>query len=214
MRELIGVMHFGDRALELKKYALLFDRLDLWYDGDRPPLTNVSQSDAADFEFLRSHRVINEIHNYWLDYLAYPVLQLADDYSREVIIATEQSASQPFAEAEEKVLMRDSLTRAMSGATDPNRLFDFTPICERPLPSVETRTLTKSSGQSILKVAMNALPAPDDNAAWQDIFAFKADLSEKQWGFRRFLHSLALKPQGPGRECAYVFDARKRFGPK
>lgn len=132
---------------------------------------------------------------------------------------------------------------------------------------------------------MEVFPVPGDSAAWQDIIDFKADAKDKQWAFRRFLHTIASKKQteaeirddlewslneytkalerfklkrsvslmetyiiptvealesfkpssilkglvaikkrklelldseasAPGRECAYVFDARKRFGAK
>jgi hypothetical protein len=149
-----------------------------------------------------------------------------------------------------------------------------------------TQTAKKKSIESVLEVALTALPAPDESSAWEDILNFKADLHDKQWGFRRFLRSLSLKQptesevrdeiewmvneyakamhvhnlkaspaffeayvipglefiedivkfkwskiakgvvavkkrkvelleaemKAPGKECAYVFEARKRFG--
>ncbi|MGA2717297.1 MAG: hypothetical protein ABSG41_29830 [Bryobacteraceae bacterium] len=152
-----------------------------------------------------------------------------------------------------------------------------------PLLGATTQSQTP---QTLLRVASKALPVPDDMCAWQDILDFKEETRDKQWGFRRFLQSLATKQhteaeirdeiewmvneytkamalhrikasqslvdvfivspleiienlvklnwskiakgaltvrtrkvelmeaemKAPGRECAYVFDARQRFG--
>jgi hypothetical protein len=200
----------------------------------------------------------------------------------------------------------DSYVRyAASRYTDSGR--DVVPICQFPLPSGpdaspemlaslqrvrpgfgSTHTPKNRSIELVLEVALKALPAPDATCAWDDLLNFKAELHDKQWAFRRFVHALALKRhsesevrdeiewmvneyskamkihnlkaspaffeayvipglefvedlvklkwskiakgfmavkkrkvelleaemKAPGRECAYVFDARKRFGPK
>ena len=184
---------------------------------------------------------------------------------------------------------------------------DIVPICKYPLPiralirlprcwlSLIERARPglgimepsqKRSIELVLAVAVDALPSPDANCAWDDVIAFKAEMHDKQWAFRRFMKTLATKRQteaeirddlewslneytkamalhkikasqsfvdvfvitpleilenlvkfnwskiakgalqvrkrkvelmeaemkAPGRECAYVFDARKRFG--
>ncbi len=165
---------------------------------------------------------------------------------------------------------------------------EIIPICEEPFPSavISAPAPEQFSRQQVLRVALNALPVPDEASAWQDIVDFKYNLHDKQWDFRRFLRTLASKKQteaetrddiewtlneyakamklhnlkagnsfvevylmpvveiiedvakfnwsklakgalsvtrhqielmeaemkAPGKECAYVFDARKRFG--
>jgi len=165
--------------------------------------------------------------------------------------------------------------------------YDVVPVCRTALPTTiqpPTEGLTyRGYSESVLSVALQAFPSPDDSCSWQDILDFKAEMHDKQWAFRRFLNDLATKPQkeaelrddiewmlnqygkemnrfklkrsvsfmetyviptveafesfkpsaflkglvsikkrkielleaeikAPGRECAYVFDARKRFG--
>jgi len=284
MRELHGVMHFDDRALDLKKRALLFDRFSLWYDGEKPPLTNPEPSDLADLAFLQTRNVVNVVPDYWTDYLAWPVLTWADNYAHKVIAANDQTGKRPLDDREKEIIERDSLTRALAGATSANPVIDQVPICEWPLPSVGSET--GLSSQDILRISLDVVPSPDDGTDWEDILNFRAERRDKQWDFRRFLRSLATKDQteaevrddiewslneyskamtlhrlktgtsfvevylipaieiaenlakfnwskiakgalsvkrrkielleaemnAPGRECAYVFDAKKRFG--
>ena len=47
----------------------------------------------------------------------------------------------------------------------------------------------------MLRVALEALPAPDETCAWPDLLDFKAEAHDKQWAFRRFLSDLAAKRQ-------------------
>lgn len=174
---------------------------------------------------------------------------------------------------------------------------DIVPICKDlpqhlslPLPDLPELKAHQIAHEQhdVIRVATQSLPAPDETCAWQDILDFKADMHDKQWAFRRWLHSLATKRlteaeirddiewslneytkamkiyhikaaqsfvdvflitpleiiedlvklnwskiakgtlsvrkrkvelleaemKAPGRECAYVFDARKRFGTK
>jgi hypothetical protein len=47
----------------------------------------------------------------------------------------------------------------------------------------------------VLEVAMQHLCTPGPMSDWGDIFAFKAEMRDKEWHFRRFLNSLATKKQ-------------------
>jgi hypothetical protein len=170
-------------------------------------------------------------------------------------------------------------------ASEKNKDHPTVPICKTRFPIVKSTAPSRFS-QTLLCVASKALPVPDDTCAWQDILDFKAEMQDKQWGFRRFVQTLASKQQSeaeirdeiewslneytkamalhkikasqtfvdvfiispleivenlvklnwskiakgvlqvrkrkielmeaemkaPGRECAYLFDARKRFG--
>jgi hypothetical protein len=165
---------------------------------------------------------------------------------------------------------------------------DVVPICNSLLSRLALAGKTDTSGiQPLLRIAIEAFPVPSASCSWDDILAFKDEMRQKQWDFRRFVHALATKQQSeaevrdeieyklneyteamklhnlkasqsfvdvfvitpmeilenivkfnwskiakgalqvskrkvelmeaemkaPGRECAYVFDARKRFGP-
>jgi hypothetical protein len=224
------------------------------------------------------------VQDYWTDYLAWPVLTWADNYAHKVIAANDQTGKRPLDDREKEIIERDSLTRALAGATSANPVIDQVPICEWPLPSVGSET--GLSSQDILRISLDVVPSPDDGTDWEDILNFRAERRDKQWDFRRFLRSLATKDQteaevrddiewslneyskamtlhrlktgtsfvevylipaieiaenlakfnwskiakgalsvkrrkielleaemnAPGRECAYVFDAKKRFG--
>ena len=70
---------------------------------------------------------------------------------------------------------------------------DFVPICHSRLPRS-----TPANDHSVMRVALEALPMPDESCALQDILDFKAELRSKQWGFRRWLKTLATKHQTEG----------------
>jgi hypothetical protein len=92
----------------------------------------------------------------------------------------------------------DLLARVLANQMQSEGI-DAVGLCENPLP----RSLgNESSGdaavalpQSVLRVVFEALPVPDEQCSWQDILDFKAELHDKQWGFRRWLHVLATKQQ-------------------
>jgi hypothetical protein len=48
---------------------------------------------------------------------------------------------------------------------------------------------------TVFSVALDAMPIPGSDCAWQDIIDFKAEMHDKQWAFRRFLNTLATKQQ-------------------
>ena len=48
---------------------------------------------------------------------------------------------------------------------------------------------------SVLRIAFDHMPIPGEDAAWQDIFDFKAEENDQQWAFRRFLLTLSTKKQ-------------------
>jgi hypothetical protein len=195
MRKLIGVMYFDERALDLKRQALFFDRFDLWYNADAPPIPDISKDQEADLDFLRSEGVLLENKDYWMDYMAGPVLTLADANIDRLREANARLGNPPFSEFEAEIIKRDGLTRALSADRSPTRVFDCVPICERA-PSWEMLEDAKNAvAPEVLNVALQSLPVPDDSCAWEDILDFKAEMHDKQWHFRRFLATLASKKQ-------------------
>jgi hypothetical protein len=183
-------------------------------------------------------------------------------------------------------LGEDFNVRLLSAGLNMDYSLNTAPICKLPLPSPPaTEPVSNQQNLQILTVVLDALITPDEGTSWADILEFKAEVADKLWDFRRFLHTLAAKQQteaeirddfewslheytkamdrfklkrsvsfmetyiiptvealenfkpssflkglvairkrkielleseatAPGRECAYVFDARKRFGNK
>jgi hypothetical protein len=99
-------------------------------------------------------------------------------------------ASIPFPE--------DSIVRFQSTFLQ-GKDFDAVAICRDQLPERLPSNRPEQFGscalQTTLKVAIEALPNPDDLTALDDILTFKAELRDKQWDFRRFLKNLASKKQ-------------------
>jgi hypothetical protein len=180
--------------------------------------------------------------------------------------------------------LSDSYVRITSlGLAIENSQIDLVPVC---FGEPQNHMLTDDQRQIVWGVALDRFPTPGPTSAWEDILNFKSEMHDKQWHFRRFLHSLTTKRQteaeivddiewslneytkamelhhlkagnsfmevyvmpvielaedlakfnwskiakgvlsvrkrhvelmeaemkAPGRECAYVFEARKRFG--
>jgi hypothetical protein len=181
---------------------------------------------------------------------------------------------------------RDMRVRNISAYIARQFGVDVVPICRGQLADKLPEDQVTKIESNVLRIAFSHMPVPGDDAAWQDIFDFRAEEGDKQWAFRRFLLTLSTKKQteseirddfewtmneyqkfmnihklkadhgfietyviptvelvenvaklnwskvakdllgvrkrkvelleaemkAPGRECAYVFDARKRFG--
>jgi hypothetical protein len=272
MRELHGTIFASDNFSEqsLKQQSLLFDKffvlgldqyLSQFHEASEPAISST-------FDYLISKGVVQ------------PPPRFTGQLRFKGPVG--------FNESDESInLFHDLFVReAASGLS--NEQSDVVPICSLPPPpwlSLES-TSEPNNIEATVSVAIDALPVPDETCAWQDILDFKAELHDKQWGFRRWLHSVATKTltesevrdelewtlneymkameihrlkasqsfldvfvvtpieilenivkfnwskiakgalqvrkrkvelmeaemKAPGRECAYVFDARKRFG--
>ena len=55
-----------------------------------------------------------------------------------------------------------------------------------------------ASLQSAWMVGFSCLPETDETSAFEDLLDFRQELKDKQWGFRRFLGSLATKQMTEG----------------
>ena len=295
MRGLRGVVYLDWNSLpNLKHHALLFDRLYCSNLTELLSVDNMAQAPAhlvADYEFLREKEIIidpveflpssdaltEQNQAYLMDFVK--AVQTAADLTDPAEIMQRLLSA--------KSLLEDLTARFLSAVITDKSGFQAAPICKSRLPaSTPHNPDAVSSTHTVLAVALEALPVPDDQCSWQDILEFKDDLREKQWGFRRFLEALSTKHQteaeirdqlewslneytkamnlhhikasqsfvdvfvisplelienlvkfnwskiakgmlqvgkrkvelmeaetrAPGRECAYVFDARKKFG--
>jgi len=269
MRELHGV---GFATCDLKLGLLFFDKLHLL----RPSRTSNGQSDthgarrAADLEFLHSRDLV--------EYLPRQIEIEIDGLIDLSLLGTREDVDRFIG----------TLTRYMTSTVSSTK-YDVVSVVgvnlPVKLPSVHSIQLV-SSMQTTINVAMEAFPVFGETTSLEDIVAFRSELKDKQWNFRRFLQTLATKNQteaeirddiqwclheyteamkkrkmkiiqsavgafviptadlmfnfpgnhivsiagaavavnrlrvelldgemkAPGRECAYVFDARKRFG--
>jgi hypothetical protein len=90
-------------------------------------------------------------------------------------------------------VINDLILRGISAQLDHEH--DTVPICQADLPDSLTRIVKPQAFHAVIHVAIEALPTPGDDCAWQDILDFKAEAHDKQWSFRRFLKTLATKQQ-------------------
>jgi hypothetical protein len=69
---------------------------------------------------------------------------------------------------------------------------DLVPICfgEPEIDGFEDEQL-----QTVWSVGLDQFPTPGPGSAWEDILNFKAEMHDKEWHFRRFLHSMLAKKQ-------------------
>jgi hypothetical protein len=289
MRELHGVFRLNRRnAPKLKRYALLFDRfhvVEIYEDFDPADRDPQSPAARADLNFLESKGIV-----------IYDVKQFVRhgvsnrgkgrDFAPAMHLnGTDRIIKLPW--APHGAYLTDLIVRQTAIRFKDLFNLDCVPICKRPLPiNLVAGPREKTELVQVLNVAVKSFPTPDDSCSWADLIAFKSESHDKQWGFRRFLFSLANKElneaeirdeiewmfneyskamrvygmkasqssvqvflispleiienllklnlskiaegilsvkkrrielleaemKAPGRECAYVFDARKRFG--
>jgi hypothetical protein len=89
--------------------------------------------------------------------------------------------------------LSDSYVRITSiGLAIENREIDLVPIC---FGEPQTNMLTNDQRQIVWGVALDRFPTPGPTSAWEDILNFRSEMHDKQWHFRRFLHSLTTKKQ-------------------
>jgi hypothetical protein len=204
MRGLHGVINLDwDSFPHLKHHALLFDSLYCSNLTALLSVENLAQAPAhlvADYEFLRGKEVIINPAEFLPSYD--PLSEQNQAYLKDVVKAVETAAELPTpAEIMSRLsvandLLSDLSARMLSTVINNKSGFQAVPICKSPLPaSRHSASDTISSTHTVLAVALEALPVPDDQCSWQDILDFKNDLHDRQWGFQRFLGSLATKHQ-------------------
>jgi hypothetical protein len=193
MLELHGVVAYNpDFFSTIKQRALLFDKFHL---AGKPGILEsapVPEYLRAEGLFLQSAGIVAEIPR--------PIMMesldnslLSDDYLKIARFTAEKRREHGIKDGR---LAADFHVRFLAGRLATNLAGDTAPICTADLPSslfgIETPESPKCQ---VLRIAMEALPAPGHDASWQDIIAFKDEVHDKRWGFRRFLQTLATKRQ-------------------
>jgi hypothetical protein len=275
MRELCGVIPLGNRLTveRLKHYAVLFDKFIIvdneTSDQDPALFFPLDPVLIADMDFLSSRDVL---------------MSRTVNISIKVTKPLETRTMALHWKADED---DDWILRLVAAGLHTAEV-DVVPICRESLPLELPNDSKDHSVADLLRIGLEAFPIPDQTCSWEDILDFKSSLRDKQWGFRRFLESLATRSmkeaevrdeiewmlneytnamrihnlkasnsfvdvfvispleiienivkfkwskiakgtlsvqkrkvelmeaemKAPSRECAYVFDARKRFGAK
>jgi hypothetical protein len=204
MRALHGVISLTPHTLPvLKRHALIFDKFHLtdlnqglsWTLADE-----VASSLNADLGYLLEKNVVT-----WLPHRKATMKQTAVEteahmqyiasLSEEIlndVVAGSQDTAKPLHALN---VINDLILRGISAQLDHDHEHDTVPICQADLPDSLTQAVKRHPFHVVIHVAMEAFPTPGDDCAWQDILDFKAEVHDKQWGFRRFLKTLATKQQ-------------------
>src|SRR5258705_11942119 len=177
MRELHGVLYSVTPQDILKRQAVLFDKFRV-VDLRSRLAPNPAAPTSDEWDFLESKGLAEMVPG-----------ALMKVTSAELQILPSHSMGQLW----------DAYVRYVAAYYSSPET-DVVGICRDPLPPLLPEQFSDDFKQTVsvettLRVALDQLPTPSETCSWQDIIDFKAELSDKQWGFRRFLKSLAAKRQ-------------------
>jgi hypothetical protein len=186
MRELHGVMFESDPFPEarLKRVALLFDQvhiINVYGRLKNPAYIGPREQTEATVDYLSSHGLIKNLEFHtglFTEAMATGIAQHLDEVRRT-------GAPHRFGDVASRLYANE-----LSNADH-----DYTAICRSPLSAYVAHSQGTSIGkaESTLRVALTALPLPDEGTSWSEILEFRAHTRDKQWAFRRFLLSLATR---------------------
>ena len=202
MRELHGVADLNPNALSiLKRHALLLDSFYLtdlsqelsWHLSDE-----FASSINAELRFLQEHKLVM-----WLPHRTASIKQTPEMPALMAYVQSlsEQLLSETIAGSDVTGtaihtldVLNDMILRGLSAELNVKGN-STAPLCQLQLPETLYATSEARPADVVLKVALEAFPAPDEQTAWQDILDFKDEAYDKQWAFRRWLYALATKSQ-------------------
>ncbi len=188
MRELHGVSTAADPD-RLKNKGLLFDRLYLVNKEFVAPLAQLAPDKLATIEFLEQSQFLcsMSVHEF------YNVVRTSASEMLDFEMATTFNMFFGDGRTAYKVSEDYWSRRLASALTDKNGI-NTVPIFSE-LQQTHAGPMENAMEQTVLSVAFQKLPVPDESCAWQDILDFKRESHVKLWGFRRLLDTLATKPQ-------------------
>ncbi len=202
MREMHGVISLNPYTLPImKQYALILDKFyvtDLekelsWHLPDE-----FASSINADLRFLQERGVITWLAHKSMSMKQTPEMETGMECFRtltEQLLNDVQAGSEDTTKAFEALnAVNDVILRGLSAELNADGAQDTVPICIADL-TARTSSKAPTSAQTVVRVAVNSLPVPDDQCAWQDILDFRMEEREKLWAFRRFLRALTTKAQ-------------------
>lgn len=179
-----------DFLQNLKQRALLFDSFCVSGLSSVPYL-EVPPNVSADVEFLASKGIIKQIPpDAWAE--VGKETNAREEY-KKLVLSNDASLS-----TYNVGLDYDYFARIASSIMSTRYAIDAVPICHFDYPTelfVPPEQLTQRIKEDTLRVALKAVPVPDDSCGWEDILNFKSEMSDKLWSFRRFLRDLSTKRQ-------------------
>jgi hypothetical protein len=192
MRELHGVMFAGRPNINMKRFALLFDKFQIWrYVG---PENERTEEFEAEILFLKERGLVVAPSLHANDF-ADANLRVVEQYSKTSFAQPSHDPTQHIMIVANGPVARDLSTRAIAAKVPEQSDCEVVPICEVDLPTELLNASYSSIMRDIVTVAIEKMPTPDDSCAWQDILDFKAEMHDKRWHFRRFLQSVATQKQ-------------------
>jgi hypothetical protein len=203
MRTIHGVISLNPDALSvMKRHAFIFDTFyatDL-DEGLSWTLTDdVAASLNADLQFLREKKLITLLPHRKMtmkipaDYEQ--TMQFIESLSKEILGDVVAGSDDPTKSLYALNITNDLILRGISAKLNQDNEFDTVPICRAELPDVANHAEHSRACDLVMRVAIEAFPSPDEDCAWQDVIDFRTECADKQWGFRRFLKTLATKHQ-------------------
>ena len=283
MRELSGVVRSTEELYpSLKHLSLLFDSLCIIGLEERKAWIRNNLSFRAELDFLESRKFLVDAEFGNPQGAVGDALHFVSTFMETHGPMPEQF---PLTDVIRYFTVRSVVARLQRQGVNSVGLFEDETAFSKYVGQTGTNAPPMTD---VLTVGLNALPVPHEDCPWEDILDFKEELQEKEWGFRRFLRTLATQRKteaeirdeldwmvkeyknamrlhhikashsfvdvfvispleiienlmkfnwskiakgalqvqkrkvelieaemkAPGRECAYVFDARKRFAPK
>jgi hypothetical protein len=198
MREMHGVISLNPYTLAImKQYVLILDKFyvtDLekelsWHLPDE-----FASSINSDLQFLQERGVISWLAHKSMSVKQTPEMETGMEYLRtltEQLVNDVQVGSEDTTKAFEALkVVNDVILRGLSAELNADGAQDTVPICWADLPA-RTSSGAPTNAQTVVRVAVNSLPVPDDQCAWQDILDFRTEERDKLWAFRRFLRTKA-----------------------
>jgi hypothetical protein len=202
IREMHGVISLNPYTLAtMKQYALILDKFyvtDLekelfWHLQD-----DFASSINADLQFLQQRGIITWLAHKSMSVKQTPEMETGMEYLRtlaEQLFIDVQAGSEDTTKAFEALnVVNDVILRGLSAQLNADGAQDTVPICRADLPT-RTSSNAPTNAQTVVRVAVNSLPVPDDQCAWHDILDFRTEECDKLWAFRRFLRTLTTKAQ-------------------
>jgi hypothetical protein len=197
MRELHAVTSVFDASEVhlLKHKALLFDKIYLTeLLGDGKKVEQFSPETRAEIDFLRQIGLVDgrfsQVGN---DDAASLLLRGSEEFRdrRASVNNHERRAVRDI-----RASLQDGQIRAWLKWMQRDEAADLVPIYWASPPALADALIHQEgnkSDQTVLQVALAQFPVPSTTCSWEQILDFKSEMHDKNWAFRRWLHSLSTK---------------------
>jgi len=210
MQELYGVTvrRANQLTIDIKQQLLFFDRIFIL--GLGPFITDLSAANdpdchalVHDIEYLSARDILRDVHPSMLFAVTdrYPEISLADHtsvptggaWNQWTTMQEDTCDGQPTTEQLKSLfglLIPDVLSRLLAVQMTLTSSAPVIPILHFEYSDEQTGSQPRTP---IFRIGLEMMPTPSEDCSIADILNFKEEMREKEWGFRRFLHDLAIK---------------------